>query len=115
MSHMIFRSVGDEAAFAIMAKQRAQAASGRKVPTINDYNSALRTCIAEKASDWQAACKSAEEASKEIGRLKAEIARLRLTDAEREAVDYFAVIHAVDGEPLCNHAATLRGLLERTK
>jgi hypothetical protein len=38
-----------------------------------------------------------------------------LTDAEREAVDYFAVIHAVDGEPLCTHADTLRGLLERLK
>lgn len=38
---------------------------------------------------------------------------LRLTDEEWEAVDYFAVIHAVDGEPLCNHAVTLRGLLER--
>jgi hypothetical protein len=38
-----------------------------------------------------------------------------LTDAEREAVDYFAVIHAVDGEPLCTHADTLRGLLARTK
>ena len=52
-----------------------------------------------------------------IHRLAKEVARLRLTDAEREAVD--AAAHAAaqlyvgpDGVAL---AATLRGLLERTK
>ena len=47
------------------------------------------------------------EVLEENGRLRAEIARLRLTDAEREAVEDFSC--AVDSK----HAATLRGLLER--
>lgn len=45
---------------------------------------------------------------------RAEIARLRLTDAEREAVEAAWRESYSDG-PLWNHAATLRGLLERTK
>jgi hypothetical protein len=42
-----------------------------------------------------------------------EIERLRLTDAEREAVDYARrmIDNLNRGDP--NHAATLRGLLER--
>jgi hypothetical protein len=41
-----------------------------------------------------------------------EVERLRLTDAEREAVRHFAeAIHAF----ACPYAATLRALLERTK
>lgn len=49
----------------------------------------------------------------EIEALEEQEARLRLTDAEREAVEWFAQfggdIHADAA------AATLRGLLERTK
>jgi hypothetical protein len=44
----------------------------------------------------------------------AEIARLRLTDAELEAVEFFAVIDTNDGL-LGGHTATLRELLERHK
>jgi hypothetical protein len=43
-----------------------------------------------------------------------EIARLRLTDAEREAVEFFAELHS-DDEPPHEYAATLRTLLERLK
>jgi ABC-type molybdenum transport system ATPase subunit/photorepair protein PhrA len=46
---------------------------------------------------------------------RAEIARLRLTDAEREAVEWcveMAVVHATECD---EEIATLRGLLERTK
>jgi hypothetical protein len=46
-------------------------------------------------------------------RLRDELARLRLTDAEREAIEVAAVAYSDDhGE---RFAATLRGLLERTK
>lgn len=75
-------------------------------PTIDEYRTALQKCVADKAADWKAACESAELASKEIN-------RLRLTDAEREAVEWFAQFggeHDADAA-----AATLRGLLERTK
>lgn len=41
-----------------------------------------------------------------------EIERLRLTDAEREAVEFFAWIHR-DDEPPHEHAAALAKLLER--
>lgn len=60
----------------------------------------------EKAADWKAACESARLAS-------AEIARLRLTDAEREAVKYFAAFHQSPREADANAAATLRKMLER--
>jgi hypothetical protein len=44
--------------------------------------------------------------------LRAEIARLRLTDAEREAVEWFADIDT--GGPITDrHADTLRNLLAR--
>ena len=47
-----------------------------------------------------------------VQRLASEIARLRLTDAEREAVEWFADIDT--GGPITDrHAATLRGLLDR--
>ena len=42
-----------------------------------------------------------------------EIERLRLTDAEREAVEYFAAFHASPRAGDARSAATLRGLLER--
>ena len=44
----------------------------------------------------------------------AEIARLRLTDEEREAVRFFSQIDGPHNVPVANQrAATLRGLLER--
>ena len=49
-------------------------------------------------------------AARELERLD----RLRLTDAEREAVWFFAAIDSNDSV-LGSHAATLRALLERTK
>ena len=45
---------------------------------------------------------------------RAEIARLRLTDEEREAIEFFADIHA-DDEPPHEYAVTLRSLLNRVK
>lgn len=43
-----------------------------------------------------------------------EIARLRLTDAEREAVDWFSHFGRPQNGPVIGkHAATLRGLLDR--
>jgi len=43
-----------------------------------------------------------------------EISRLRLTDAEREAVRFFSLIDGPGNVPVANKkAATLRGLLER--
>lgn len=45
-----------------------------------------------------------------------EIARLRLTDAEREAVRFFSQIDGPGNVPVANiRAAALRGLLERLK
>jgi len=43
-----------------------------------------------------------------------EIERLRLTDEEREAIEFFADIHA-DDEPPHEYAVTLRSLLNRVK
>jgi hypothetical protein len=45
----------------------------------------------------------------------AEIERLRLTDAEREAVEWFASLLWGDVVQDGTHAATLRSLLERLK
>jgi hypothetical protein len=44
-----------------------------------------------------------------------EIERLRLTDAEREAVEAAAAFADDDGWLMKEHIATLRGLLERMK
>ena len=68
---------------------------------------------AEKAADWAAACESARLAS-------AEITRLRLTDAEREAVEaavaeFAGLADEHDSPRDAARAATLRGLLDRTK
>jgi hypothetical protein len=38
-----------------------------------------------------------------------------LTDAEREAIGYFAGEHCRPGDDQAAHIATLRGLLERTQ
>ena len=48
-------------------------------------------------------------------RLRAEIARLRLTDEEREAVEFFVGFHTEGYGMIEAHAATLRKLLERMK
>jgi hypothetical protein len=58
---------------------------------------------------------TAVEFQAEIARLHAEIERLRLTDAEREAVEYAArMVDSVNrGDP--GRAATLRGLLDRAQ
>jgi hypothetical protein len=61
--------------------------------------------------------------SDRIASLESEIERLRLTDAEREAVRFCVTASLPETEKLggvagalCRmHAATLRGLLERTK
>jgi hypothetical protein len=46
-----------------------------------------------------------------------EIARLRLTDAEREAIGFALdrLRGTLRGNEECEHAESLRGLLERTK
>lgn len=43
------------------------------------------------------------------------IQRLRLTDAEREAIEYFAGVHCRPSDSHNGHIATLLGLLERTR
>lgn len=101
----------DYDAYAIMAKKRVRAVQASDMPTIDDYRTALIRCVADKASDWKAACESAEAASKQIGQLQSEIARLRLTDAERAAVSRAADRAAESITDI--DAATLRGLLER--
>lgn len=59
-------------------------------------------------------CMMLKEASpqQEIERLRAEIARLRLTEAEREAVE-LAYSRLTADTHYASVAATLRGLLER--
>jgi len=44
-----------------------------------------------------------------------EIERLRLTDAEREAIEFFAAIHNEGYGLFARHTDTLRKLLERMK
>jgi hypothetical protein len=44
-----------------------------------------------------------------------EIDRLRLTDAEREAIEFFAAIHNEGYGLFKTHTDTLRNLLERLK
>jgi hypothetical protein len=56
------------------------------MPTIDDYRTALIRCVADKASDWKAACESAEAASKQIGQLQSKVERLRFTDLERASI-----------------------------
>ena len=114
---MAMAITADYDAYAIMAKKRVRAVQASDMPTIDDYRTALIRCVADKASDWKAACESAEAASKQSGQLQSEIARLRLTDAEREAVRVARDAYADDeGSAECEEiAAVLSGLLERTK
>ena len=81
----------------------------------------LRDC---KADLWMAEC--CEDAADDIERLTKEmavgesleagyietVARLRLTDAEREAIEFFAAIHA-DDDPPHEYAVILGKLLAR--
>jgi hypothetical protein len=67
---------------------------------------------ARSITDWQL---EADVHRKRAAAAVAEIARLRLTDAEREAVEFFAAIHNEGYGLFATHTDTLRKLLERTK
>ena len=58
--------------------------------------------------------RAGREATAFIRSLEEEIARLRLTDAERALIEMLAD-HPVTHEIMPNEVATLRGLLERMK
>lgn len=79
------------------------------------YHAALIRRLRERDDcddDIRGACDEIEDCYESIERLEAEIASLRLTDAEREAL-WFAVAYAQNA---ANPAeAALRGLLERMK
>ena len=90
-----------DAGWGIIARKRVRAITGGREPTMEDYHAALVQCLKDKA---------------------AEIDRLRLRDAEREAVEtsFDAMQYAADQLGLsqadCDRlVATLRGLLERTQ
>ena len=84
----------------------------------------LRDC---KADLWMAEC--CEDAADDIERLTKEmavgesleagyietVARLRLTDAEREAIDFFVSLNNGGHGMIDRNADTLRTLLERLK
>lgn len=57
-----------------------------------------------------------EEDDANLAHLRSEVERLRLTDAEREALTVFAGLAwtMLRWSEVERHAATLRGLLERT-
>jgi len=46
-------------------------------------------------------------------RLREDVARLRITDAEQEAVAYFATFHGSPREADAKHGKTLHAMLER--
>lgn len=108
---MAMAIMGDAEAYRIMAKNRVRVVSGGEEPTIEHYRLALEKCIEEKAADWRAACEATAAASKAVGDLKDEIARLRLTEAEREAVATASRIAGAVGES--DVKAALRTLLAR--
>jgi hypothetical protein len=61
-------------------------------------------------------CTDPDILAAEVRRLQAVIAaRDTLTDAEREAIGYFAGEHCRAGDDQASHITTLRGLLERLK
>ena len=107
--------MGDGDGHRILAKRRVRVVSGGEEPTIEHYRLALEQCIAEKAADWRAACQSASAASSAIGELKAELASLRLTDAEREALRTVRDIYAShdDDDSCAKIAAAIDGILAR--
>jgi hypothetical protein len=67
--------------------------------------------IVTRLRQWAIAT-DAVPASDLMDEAAAEIERLRLTDAEREAIRFAAVVYEQGGRAA--DAATLRGLLERT-
>jgi hypothetical protein len=76
----------------------------------------LRSKASEYAGEYNPEpSKIFKAAAKEIARLRRRLAETRLTDEEREAIEWFATYgYSSDGVPGRN-AATLRGLLERTR
>ena len=66
---------------------------------------------ARSITDWRL---EADVHRKRAAAAVAEIARLRLTDAEREAIEFFAAIHNEGYGLFATHTDTLRKLLERT-
>jgi len=84
MSDMVMAFMGDADAYRIMAQRRVREISGNEEPAMEHYKLALLQCLQEKADDWRAACESAAAASKAVGELRAEVDRLRMTEAERE-------------------------------
>ena len=85
------------------------------------YHAALIRRLRERDDcddDIRGACDEIEDCYESIERLEAEIASLRLTDAEREAIER-SISRLLDAEyyggPEPASVVTLRGLLERTK
>lgn len=85
-------------------------------PRLREMNAAL--------SDWDRIRAEGERISREeaykvlvaeIAGLHAEVERLRLTDAEMEAVEAFAFDRPMGRALAKRNAATLRGLLERSR
>ena len=90
----------------------AVAADGSESVYVASLKEQAEACCRENG--WQlvplyAAVQESWQLVHENERLRDEIARLRHTDAEREALEWYAAYGAGD------HAATLRGLLERMK
>lgn len=80
------------------------------------YHEALIRRLRERDDcddDIGGACDEIEDCYEEIARLRAEVERLRLTDAEREAVETFAFDRPMDRATTAQTAATLRALLAR--
>ena len=103
MTDAVLRISRADEGYGIIARKRVRAITGSREPTIEDYHTALVQCLKDKA---------------------AEIERLRLTDAEREAVERAAAWMADRAKDrgdihsavyLLDDAAMLRGLLERTR
>ena len=84
----VLRISHSDAGYGIIARKRVWAINHGRLPTVEDYHAALVQCLKDKAD---------------------EIERLRLTDAEREAVAW-----AVSAAENCQHPAddALRGLLD---
>lgn len=72
----------------------------------------LRALLSRTGSDLRQTCDNEAKCHSQSEKTPE---REHLTDAEREAVEYFAAFHRSPREADANAAATLRGLLERTK
>lgn len=88
---------------------------------MNDYPTTLRVIAAFKAGEdlaerLESAVKAQNAMADALRNAADEIERLRLTDAEREAVQWFANFGRPQNGPVIGkYAATLRQLLERMK